>query len=469
MSQRVIISISAKDILLSRAVEDRDLPVPFPRMGRSVPLRDFGGERAAAPDYRIGKAFNANFLELFVDYPGIKENTEIVIEAEANISKEKLEGIRNELIKWGFTNSYPARRDALLCDIFARDFDYKGIVVVFSDGTDLYISTYSPERKDSFARSVFRGLGRDNRTDTVADIIWDQIKNRTLDLHKESQMTALREEAEKFLKSGRSEKNGCIRLSDGQEYDYILSRQELRARSSSEISLDDRFTDLLISQGLGDRTNSILILRGDAIGNRFIEEEMAEAFAKVEEDTGAVAEAADRELLSMTMDKVKTVPTVEKKGVTMAPPPQSSEIEAAYTETEKKKGNDRNDIPPFLPIRISASISKEKRGFLKKVQVLKIHLESMDHFPLPYDSVLCIQERPLTSIEERNVVERFEKGEILDSFFSYDLPLSHLKDTNTLRIYFKPSPTEEIGINNAYDSPPLTIDLSHGEGEYKNF
>lgn len=117
------------------------------------------------------------------------------------------------------------------------------------------------------------------------------------------------------------------------------------------------------------------------------------------------------------------------------------------------------ELAELIRVKLSGSVEKEKTGFFRSKKVLKVRIEIPGGEPLPCNSVLLIQERPLASIQAHYIRAEYEKGETGPFEFSADMPLSCCDGASRLRVYFKPHPDEAIGINNAFECNDCTIEL----------
>lgn len=450
---RIFINLSNKEISLSYSEGNgTDLPMPFPPGNWPMKLHDFGGSSAAAPTFKIGKELNERFNSLFEDRPGLKSDTEVMLVLENDIEANYIVKIANDLMKWGFSNVRHTHPDVQIANLMLRDFPLRGIVVADSDGKDLFLSLYNPG-KDDFERVTLLGFGKDNRVELAADMIWDQVKDLTAGLKKDREIEALKNAAERFLASNRAETTGSVILSDGDSYDFFLSRKKIKENDAgNEESLDDKFTEILLQHNMADRSQQVIVLRGKAIGNRFLQENLTEAFRTVEEETGSLAEAVIRSRADEKWELLSDHPKLTES--VLIDPPTTPGDEDDEDDKPDPVGN-----ATFTKVNLSAQIVKEKAGFLKKKNVLKLTVDLPDGRPLKWKSVICIQEKPLKNVEEENIVKELERGDTPPFKFSFELPLPNAPKANRLRIYFKASPDEKIGINNAYDCEPLVIDL----------
>lgn len=357
---------------------------------------------------------------------------------------------------------------------YDREYTYDGVVVVDSDGKDVTYSLAMRGQTGAIERRRLKGLGLDPRIELLANRIWEDVRDQTIDLHYENECKVLEMAAIDFIESGKSEIDGSVQLSDGYTYDYYLSRADAnKMQTERGMKLETELSNLLESFNLQDRSNSVVVFAGKTMGNEYLVSTLGKGFRTVEQLTGALAEAVAKvqDVIpeSAPLKPVETVatradvtpeanPVAEEQAP--APKPESTaklvEGEETPEYAEEKAENEKAKIPV---IRIKAGVSTVKAGAFKKKKVLEIEVDSDDIKKLKWRSVLLIQEKPLTTLLEQNVVKEFDRGDTLPFFLKFDLPLKHCPKAEKVRIYIKPDPSERVGINEAYNQYPVTVEL----------
>ncbi|MDE6741232.1 MAG: hypothetical protein K2J58_02755 [Muribaculaceae bacterium] len=471
---RILITVSKTDIAMAYATGGENaLPVSLPGGNWPMPLVRFGGAQAASPSFRIGKGVEERLQE-FCPPQTPKENIvksiskgelPIVLIAESDLTDGNVADMLVDLRKWGFDQIRYTRPEVLLTDYYNREYCYDGLAIVSSNGKDIAVSLFRRSDPSQLIRKVFEGRAADIRVESVAMKIWDQVKDRTLDLRYETERNALLYEAEKILRENPKEKNDNIRLSDNDSYHYFLTNKMLNDLPVTEESLESIFTNYLQENGMADRGNAAVILRNQAIGNHYIADSTTRYFASKEQDTGSLRDAIARTIANMDLEKIgdsidqsfaDKIPQGHGPGGVTPKPGEDK------TDPKKVKPVERPVDPPvreFIPVNITARIDSVRVGFLKRKSVLHITIDLELGTSLPWDSVLCVQADPLVTIEERNVVRTYEKGKRGPFSLDLDLPLAQCPKAKKLRVYFKPDPNEPIGINNAYVQDPVTVDV----------
>lgn len=464
---RIIIKISKTDISLFYVPDSEEaMPLLLPDAVWPMPLRKFGGAKAESPTFAIGKGVDerlesfsvpgSSHPNVFGEYP--KAELPILVIAENDIADSGIENICANLERWGYNKVKVTRPDVVVTDFYNREAEHENLVIASSNGTDLTVSVFLKNGTPRLERRNFDGRAVDNRVDGLAMKIWEQVKDNTFDLSVDTELAALRRESEAFLKENRYEKNGEIRLSDGDYYQYIISRKTLDELPATEESVEDLFTAYLQDNGLADRSNTALILRNDAIGSHYLRGALVKSFPTVANEEGSIQDMIYRFIANRDWEKISGSidPTLVKESKTQIekdPMPGKVMIDPEPEESTE------DDIKEFIPVEIHANIEKVKTGLFYKKSVLKITIDLPLGVALPWDSVLCVQEEPLLMIDPRKIVKEYEKGRKGPFALKLDLPLAQCPKAKKLRIYFKPHPDEPIGINNAYEQDPVTVEV----------
>lgn len=474
---KIIICLSRKEISIYLS-KDKGASAPSSLLKGEGPVKldSFGGKEAAAPLFKIGKKADELFRKaLDEEVPGwleehSKEELPVVLLLDNDVEEAGKESVLADLSRWGFENIKVSRSDTVLFDYLNREYDYDGLVSVGSDGRNLLVSMYSIEKPEIIVRKTLQDAANDNRVEAVAAKIWEQVSDYTLDLDKETELPALRREAEDFLASGRSEKEGNVRLSDGDTYAYFLNRHMLKDLGNDQVSLDRVFTEIMLDNGMHDRSRMAIVLRSHAIRSFYLKENLTNSFDRVYEETDSVLNEVLKRVATLHWDKIseevnphlvkekassKPDPTKSVKNESRKDAPDTGTDEEQEDTSEDKKTSDSN----LIPVILSASVKKEKAGIFKKKNVLTINVDFPETNKLKWASVLCVQEKPLKSVEQRNVVKSFDRGDKGPFTVKLDLPLSNCPEAKKLRVYFKPDPDEPIGINSAYLCDPCTVNV----------
>ena len=140
------------------------------------------------------------------------------------------------------------------------------IMFLEKDGDNLAVAIYDGEGK-VLKQKKLEGLGANPNVSNAVDLLWDSLGYDAYYLNKDSEKEKLRLFAEDFLKSGRSEINDYITLSDGHQHSCFLSKCEVENRKSDN-ALARELAHLLDAVGmLGADCN--LILGKDTVDDYF--------------------------------------------------------------------------------------------------------------------------------------------------------------------------------------------------------
>lgn len=461
---RILITVSKTDITMAYATDgENELPVSLPGGNWPMPLGRFGGSQAEAPSFRIGKGVEERLQEFCPPqtpneniFKSIsKGNLPIVVIAESDLTEGNVADILADLRKWGFDQLKHTRPDVLLTDYYNREYSYDGLAIVSSNGKDVAVSLFRRSEPTQLVRRSFEGRAADIRVECVAMKIWEQVKDRTLDLKYETERNALLHEAEKILRENPTEKNDNIRLSDNDSYHYFLTNKMLNDLPLTEETLESIFTNHLQENGMADRGNAAVILRNQAIGNHYISDSTTRYFASKEHDAGSLWDAIARAIANMDWDKISD--SIDQSLAGLRIPPGT--IVDPVPDPEPPGNPVGSPVKEFIPVEITAWIDRIWTGFLQRKSVLHITIDLELGTSLPWDSVLCVQADPLVTIEERNIVRRYDKGKRGPFSLDLDLPLPQCPKARKLRVYLKPDPKEPVGINNAYVQDPVAVNV----------
>ncbi|MDE6576573.1 MAG: hypothetical protein K2K58_00170 [Muribaculaceae bacterium] len=456
----VLITLSDKTVSLATIDGDGNgILKPFPSWTSPKSIKDFIGDSQPV----FGDVFCMEVIKYIEKLP-LEDDSEIydipiVILLENKLSDKVAANIKSEFLRRGFNKVKTIRIDFVASEFFRREGKWQSVVTVHSDGTDLAVALTLSGQPGAIERITLPGMGSDPRIDALAEKIWDEVSENTIDLSIENEMPALRRAAEAYLESGKSELQGSIHLSDGDDYDFFVDRSMVPKSQTKKLEAD--FSGFLADYDLIDRSRSLLLLSGEATESNFLKNILSPGFGDVQQIKDNLEEA----LIKFGAAEASADTSFEKKIV-----PASAGVKPPERPADKPADKPQNppgdDVPPppvaeeeLLPVNIEAKIEKIKTGFMKRKSVLKIDISSPGNPKIKWHSVLCVQEKPLSSILPENIVREYDRGAKLPFSLTLDLPLKHCPNAKRLRMYFKPHPDEPVGINNAYETEPCTVTL----------
>ncbi len=465
----IIITLSGKKISMEYICENRaEVPIPFPRGNWPMPLSDFSRnmESRFGQDFifEITKRLTTFFEETQADTGDLESQKTllpIVFILENDVTDEDAESIRTDFSNLGYDNIATLRPDLLIAGYYRNGYHPQGVITVNSDGADLYISLSLDSQPGGVVRKVLYGDGYDPRTEALAMRIWEQVRERTIDLRIENEMPALTKVALDYLSSGRAEIEGTVRLSNGEECPFFIERDMVNNESTHR--LQSTFAMFLKDFGLADRSRSVIVLRGDAITSNYLKQSLTPGFGEVAEMKENLRNAVIRLAVSNAtgIEQKEIVEPKPEKARTPAfsPESNSSTVNTVFQPQEEPQQKESDKESSLIPIKIEATVETVSAGLLRRRRILKIHISGKRNEKLKWHSVLCVQEEPLTTVEMKNVVMDYARDSKLPFSLDVELPLKQCPNAKRLRIYFKPHPDEPVGINNAYKSALYNVEL----------
>lgn len=175
----------------------------------------------------------------------------------------------NQLRDNGFGNVSEISEDRYIVRSFCKEdaFNTQLSLILSSDGEHIYGTVYKGEQLvDSF---IYRNAGKDPRVDKLANLVWErtQAENDWLDL--ENEMPELRNAAVKFIQSGNIECNDSITFSNGYEYSFYLTREDLNLYNQND---GGHITQEIVNRVIqhGDKQTCLVVLKDKAATNRYL-------------------------------------------------------------------------------------------------------------------------------------------------------------------------------------------------------
>lgn len=192
---------------------------------------------------------------------------------------------------------------SLLKVILLKGMDREGnhtrsALVVSSDGMDLFCDLYQLADGCLIKSLWMKDRGYDPRVSRVVDTIWKDVMAFNYNLKKEEELELLKREAKDFLDSGKSELEGCVRLSDGRKYDFFVSRRSIENYSLASDTQLLPDIQAMLCQAAIDPEDCMVVLRNKTVGNSFFREVFGHRFSMVCEETSEIREAIMKCILS---------------------------------------------------------------------------------------------------------------------------------------------------------------------------
>lgn len=445
---------------------------PFPRYTSPVALSAF--TKSKAPDFDsdfvidVEDRLKTLFSETLVNYgefESLRTSLPIIFLTENDLPEDTGSKLVTLFSTHGFGNVSAHRTDVAIARYYAAAYSFQGVVSAFSDGRDLYLSVSGYPDYSAVSRNPLPGDGADPRVTDLVEKLWEKVRYNTYDLEKEDQIPILTRIAEEYLGGNSSEKEGYVRLSDGNEYPYSIRKSMVNNDGTRRIKASlDR---ILTEKGLADRSRNVLVMCGSAITSPYLLTTITPGFGEVAQFSGALKDAVIRHeagLVTFNRPPQQPQPPVQKPQPTQ--PGWQTTRESLQTTPPGWQTPPENPITPpvddepaLIPIELKAEVITQSAGFLKKKKVLHVEIKNEDRKKLKWHSVLIAQERILTSIIMENVVSDYQRGDQLPFSIDIPLPLKQFPNAKSIKLYFRPHPDEPVGINNAYEVETVTVKL----------
>lgn len=190
----------------------------------------------------------------------------LLVTMGADIKDNESAVIVNQLHDNGFGNVHKIDFDRFIVEADRHADDSCTHLILSGYGDDVIAKIYSRGHEDKF---LLRNAGRDPRVDKLADLIWNRTQAENNFLVFDDEIEELRRAAKAFIYSGESEVNRNIVLSDGNEYPYFLTNEDMRLFNKGESSL---FLNELINHvsQYATRQKCRVVLKGVLATNKYL-------------------------------------------------------------------------------------------------------------------------------------------------------------------------------------------------------
>lgn len=203
---------------------------------------------------------------------------------ESNISDNERLHVFNLFRENGYENvkaekfrDYLARfvRETMLSEYTAQK-----VLVARAEGGDITFQLIDADESTPIVEKTFIGLGTDQRSKAVEDIIWADVCAENPYESRELNTGPLRRAADEFFRSTDQIVMDNIMLTNGNTYRYRLNRWEIDA-TGGDGELRRALDDFLAENGIADRSSTLLLLRGEAARNPYFKQNLGGNFAHV--------------------------------------------------------------------------------------------------------------------------------------------------------------------------------------------
>lgn len=188
---------------------------------------------------------------------------------------------RNVLMKQlrdnGFGNVSEISEDRYIIHSFYKEkaFDLQLSLILSSDGEHIYGTVYKGIK--SVENFICKNAGKDPRVDKLANLAWERTQAENDWLKLENEMPELRNAAIKFIQSGDIECNDNITLSNGYEYSFYLTREDLNLYNQNDGGhIVQEIVNRVIQHG--DKQTCLAVLKDKAASNRYLQDLLQSEF-----------------------------------------------------------------------------------------------------------------------------------------------------------------------------------------------
>lgn len=267
----------------------------------------YGGHLESNGSYTAFQAMTLGTVQEFCaqDIPvAEKMDTKLgVIFTEAFSDAEKT-AILAQLLQNGYPTPKEYDLNVYLCDYIKG---YPNALILSADADTLFADYYDKQNAQRIASVALEGMGKDPRIEVLANCIWKKLLAESGYLSKEKDFEEVKQEALRFLQSGKSELDGTIYL-EGENHDFFIRRRD----ANIDNVLDYGGSHLLSS--LSNFTNSysiekdqtILVLTGSLAGNSYFQDVFRDFMPATEE----IDEEKQLIVLSTILNDLNEVKTI---------------------------------------------------------------------------------------------------------------------------------------------------------------
>ncbi len=233
--------------------------------------------------------------------------------------KDKLY-VRQLLKDGGYGNVHELDYNRMAVDALKDSFSKPNVLIVNSDGEDLYCRLYDRESlaPRSSAVSCLAGCGKDPRLDRVINKIKEDIAEENPWADFDASMDLISAAAQSFLDSNRTSINANLQLSDGNRCSYYLTRTGLDSIATNDHNFRTELKSAMDVLNV-DPSLTAVILKGNTC-NQYFRTQFGYLFNQISEIKGTVDEKVRTRIIqhlesqtddrspAVTPSKQKTIP-----------------------------------------------------------------------------------------------------------------------------------------------------------------
>lgn len=225
--------------------------------------------------YTIKAGLREFFIKVMLNTKGtLDENIAklpLLLTIGADVELNERNVLVNQLRDNGFGNVFEISEDRYIIHSFCKEEAVAAqlSLILSSNGDHIYGTVYKGEQLiDTF---TYKNAGKDPRVDKLANLVWERTRAENDWLIFENEISELRNAAVKFIQSGDIERNDSITLSNGYEYSFYLTRDDLNLYNQSD---GGHITQEIVSRAIqyGSKQDCLVVLKEEAATNRYLQE-----------------------------------------------------------------------------------------------------------------------------------------------------------------------------------------------------
>lgn len=194
----------------------------------------------------------------------------LTIVCESDLDNDQRAYIYNLFVDGGYANVVVTQYDQFVHEHvnagLAQMYGCNHVLSVLCDGDDMTLTLIDAKNGAPRSQKRFPKFGIDPRVEYVSDQLWEDLRYVGW-LTKEKEWQVIQETVKDFLNSGEYQVCSRIKLSDGDVYDYTLTRSNYNVSFEQDSRIWNAIDNFLGENGLKSKSGILLLLRGNAAAN----------------------------------------------------------------------------------------------------------------------------------------------------------------------------------------------------------
>ncbi len=244
----------------------------------------YGGHLESNGSYTAFQALTLNTVQEFCaqEIPvADKMDTQLGVIFSNAFSDAEKTAILVQLQQNGYSSPKECDLHGYLCD-YIKGYPYA--LMLSADASTLFADYYDKTNAQRIASVALDGMGKDPRTEVLAECIWKKLLAESGYLNKEKDFEKVRQEAQRFLQSGKSELDGTIYL-EGENHDFFIRRRDANIDNVLDYGGSHLLSSLtsFVNTHHIDKDKTILVLTGSLAGNGYFQDVFRDFMSATEE------------------------------------------------------------------------------------------------------------------------------------------------------------------------------------------